>query len=336
MPTSPVRSLSARRITLRWLIGGVIAGGLLTGCGQSDEPDAGARVLVTTDQGTKAVLDTASVPVEDDETVLDVLQRAADVTLAADRTTVESIDGTEATGDRAWSFWVNGVEIRNGSLKAGQDINLQQRPEVETARTAQVHDGDTVWFDLRSDPAAGKPRGVVGTFPEPFLHGFEGQKWPVRVECAEPRSTECRAVRDVLVDYGIPAVSNRLRTSYNPESTRISVGLWTDVREDPAAQLAERGPKASGIFAVPTRDGREIALLDAAGKTLETAGPGTGLIFASRYRDETPSWAVTGTDMAGLRAAIEAWNADVLSRHYAVVVRGEQATGLPIAAPAGR
>ncbi|MBF6618891.1 MAG: hypothetical protein ITG02_01505 [Patulibacter sp.] len=335
MPTSPVRSLSARHIALRWLVGGVIASGLLTGCGQSDDEPQGARILVTTDQGTTSVLDRSDVQVEEGEPVLAALQRAADVTLGADGT-IESIDGAAASGDRDWAFWVNGVEIRNGGLKAGQDINLQQRPIVETPQTAQIHDGDTVWFDLRSDPDVGSPRGVVGTFPEPFLHGFEGQRWPVRVECAEPRSTECRAVRDVLVDYGIPAVSNRLRTSYNPESTRISVGLWTDVREDPAAQLAERGPQASGIYAVPTANGREIALLDAAGKTVETAGPGTGLIFASRYRDETPSWAVTGTDMAGLRAAIEAWNADVLSRHYAVVVRGQQVTGLPVAPRPGR
>lgn len=332
MSTSRPGSLSARRTAVRWLIGGVIAAGLLTGCGQSDDEPKGARVLVTTDQGTTSVVDRSDISVEDGEPALEVLQRAAEVTLAADGKTIESIDGAEATDGRAWAFWVNGVEIRSGSLKTGEDINLQQRPVVETPQTAEVHDGDTVWFDLRSDPDVGTPRGVVGTFPEPFLHGFEGQRWPVRVECTEPRSTECRAVRDVLVEYGIPAVSNRLRTSYNPESTRISVGLWTDVREDPAAQLAERGPKASGIYAVPSKDGREISLLDPAGKTVETLGPGTGLIFASRYRDETPSWAVTGTDMAGLKAAIEAWNADVLSRHYAVVVRDEKVTGLPVTA----
>lgn len=332
MSTSRLRSLSARRTVVRWLLGGVVAGGLLTGCGQSDDQPTGARVLVTTDQGTTNVLDRSGVTVKDGEPALNVLERTAKVTLSADRKTIESIDGAEATDDRAWSFWINGVEIRSGTLKTGEDINVQQRPVVATPQTAEVHDGDTVWFDLRSDPGVGQPRGVVGTFPEPFLHGFEGQRWPVRVECAEPRSTECRAVRDVLVGYGIPAVSNRLRTSYNPESTRISVGLWTDVREDPAAQLAERGPKASGVYAVPSKDGREIALLDAAGKTVETAGPGTGLIFASRYRDETPSWAVTGTDMAGLKAAIEAWNADVLSRHYAVVVRDQQVTGLPVTA----
>lgn len=330
--TLRLRSLSARRTAVRWLIGGVVVGGLLTGCGQSDEESKGARVLVTTDQGTTSVLDRAGIEVEDGEPALSVLKRAAKVTLAADRKTIESIDGADATDGRAWSFWINGVEIRNGGLKTGEDINVQQRPIVETPQTAEVHDGDTVWFDLRSDPDVGQPRGVVGTFPEPFLHGFEGQRWPVRVECAEPRSTECRAVRDVLVGYGIPAVSNRLRTSYNPESTRISVGLWADVREDPAAQLAERGPKDSGIYAVPSKDGREIALLDPAGKTVETMGPGTGLIFASRYRDETPSWAVTGTDMAGLTAAIEAWNADVLGRHYAVVVRDQKVTGLPVTA----
>lgn len=332
MSTPRLRSLSARRAAVRWLVGGVIAAGLLTGCGQDDEEPKGARVLVTTDQGTTSVLDRSGVAVKDGEPALTVLRRAADVTLSADRRTIASIDGKQATADSAWAFWINGVEIRSGGLKTGEDINVQQRPVVATPQTAKVHDGDTVWFDLRSDPDVGRPRGVVGTFPEPFLHGFEGQRWPVRVECAEPRSTECRAVRDVLVGYGIPAVSNRLRTSYNPESTRISVGLWSDVREDPAAQLAERGPKDSGIYAVPSRDGREIALLDAAGKTVETVGAGTGLIFASRYRDETPSWAVTGTDMAGLKAAIEAWNADVLNRHYAVVVRDQQVTGLPVAA----
>lgn len=315
---------------VRWLIGGVVAGGLLAGCGQSDEEPTGARVLVTSGQGTANVLDRSGITVEDGEPALKVLQRTADVELSADGTTIESIDGTKADDGRAWSFWINGVEIRSGGLKTGQDINVQQRPVVATPQTAEVHDGDTVWFDLRQDPDVGQPRGVVGTFPEPFLHGFEGQRWPVRVECTEPRSTECRAVRDVLVDYGIPAVSNRLRTSYNPESTRISVGLWADVREDPAAQLAERGPKDSGIYAVPSKDGREIALLDPAGETVETAGPGTGLIFASRYRDETPSWAVTGTDMAGLKAAVEAWSADVLLRHYAVVVRDQNVTGLPI------
>lgn len=307
----------------------MVAAGAIAGCGQVDESGTGVRVLVTTDNGVGTVLDQAKIDIDDGESVLAVLQRVAKVTTDA-RGTVTSIDGKVARGKARWSFWVNGVELRGGALEIGKDVNVQQLPIVKTPRSAKLHNGDVVWFDLRPDADVGHPRGVVGTFPEPFVHGADGMRWPVRVECAEPRSAPCRTVRDTLVREGIPAVTNLLRTSYNPESARVSVGLWTAVREDPAAQLAERGPGASGVFAKPQPNGREIALLDAAGRPVRTLAAGTGLIFASRYREEPPSWAVTGTDEAGLLAAAEAWDVDVLARRLAVAVQNGTVTPLPV------
>jgi hypothetical protein len=318
---------------LRWLVGMAAAAVLLTGCGTSESDPVGARVLVTTGQGANSVLDRSGVEVTDGESVLALLERVAKVGLSSDGATVLEIDGETANSGHRWTFWVNGVEIRDGALETdGDHPDAQQQETVVTARDAEVHDGDTVWFDLRQDPRVGQPRGVVGTFPEPFVHGYADRSWPVRVECADPRGDACHQVRDELVGYGTPAVTSLLRATESAHTARVSVGTWSEIRVDPAMKLAERGPGTSGVFAKPAPDGRSIELLDPTGKTVETVGPGTGLIFASRYRDEAPSWAVTGTDAAGVRAAIDAWSPDVLHRHYAVAVRDGRVTGLPVAA----
>jgi hypothetical protein len=44
-----------------------------------------------------------------------------------------------------------------------------------------LHGGDRVWLD-QHDGAVTKIPAVVGSFPEPFLHGVGGKRLPVRVE----------------------------------------------------------------------------------------------------------------------------------------------------------
>jgi hypothetical protein len=327
---SPLRRPSrARRLAL--LAAVLTAGAGAAGCGQIDESGVGVRVLVTTDQGAQTVLDRAGVEASDDESALDVLKRAAKVTVDG-RGDVTAIDGRAAEGGRRWTLWLNGSPMRSGVLKAtGEDVNLQQLPVLDTVRTTKVSEGDTIWLDLgaRSPVVA---RGVVGTFPEPFLHGQEGKRWPVRVECGQERSQACRMVRDALVRYGIPAVSNLVRTSYNPGSARIAVGTWAQLREDPSLGLAERGAATTGISVVPAKDGRSIGLADAQGKTTRTLGAGSGAIFATRWRDEPPSWAVTGTDEAGVLRAAGALDETVLRKRIAVGVQGGEVIGVPVAA----
>lgn len=297
----------------------LVAGAGLTACGQVDESGAGVRVLITTGEGARTVLDRPGVQASDDEPALAVLERAAKVEVDA-KGTVTSIDGQRATAERRWTLWLNGSPMRSGSLVAtGEDVNLQQLPTLDTVRTTKVSEGDTIWLDL-GGPTKVVPRGVVGTFPEPFLHGQEGKRWPVRVECGSERGRACRMVRDALVRYGIPAVSNLVRTSYNPGSARIAVGTWVQLREDPSIGLAERGAKPTGIPIVPAKDGRSLGLTDAEGTVVRTLRAGSGAIFAARWRDEPPSWAVTGTDEAGVLRAAGALDETVLKNRFAVGV----------------
>lgn len=331
MPSPSVRPSRARRLVSLAAAAAVLG---LAGCGQIDEKGAGVRVLITTDQGARSLLDERGVKATDDEPALAVLERAT--TIEADpRGNVTAVAGRRADGDRRWTLWLNGSPMRSGALAATKaDVNLQQLPVLDTVRTTKVSEGDTLWLDLGSSPVVA--RGVVGTYPEPFLHGQEGKRWPVRVECGQQRGRACRMVRDALVRYDIPAVTNLVRTSYNPESARIAVGTWKQLREDPSLGLAERGATTTGISVVPAADGRSIGLADPQGRIARTLGAGAGAIFATRWRDEPPSWAVTGTDEAGVLRAAGALDETVLRRRIAVGVQGGDVVGVPVTPDATR
>jgi hypothetical protein len=59
-------------------------------------------------------------------------------------------------------------------------------------------------------------------------------------------------------------------------------------------------------------------------------GPGAGLVAATRRFDAPPTWLVTGTDAAGVRAAAELLDDDSLRNHYAVAVEGGEEAALPL------
>jgi hypothetical protein len=90
----------------------------------------------------------------------------------------------------------------------------------------------------------------------------------------------------------------------------------------------DEGPSASGVFARFVANGTRLQLLDATGKVRQTLGPGTGLIAATRWEDQPPTWFITGTDAAGVKQAVEALDEGTLGKHYALAV--SQDTGIPL------
>ena len=63
---------------------------------------------------------------------------------------------------------------------------------------------------------------------------------------------------------------------------------------------------------------------------MRTLGAGAGLVAATRVGEDQPVWAITGTDDAGVAAAVRAFKAQTLKSHYAVAVEGG---GQPIPVP---
>jgi hypothetical protein len=243
-------------------------------------------------------------------------QAPARVTVTRDlgAVTVREVEATNGTkvgtllhGQPSGGRWVNGVAAGNG---------------------ATVHGGDRVWADTAAASAA--TPAVVGSFPEPFLHGIDGKRLPVRVECADARSAACRQVGDRLASYQIPAARGGLQTARAPETLRVLVGPWTALRLDPALNALERGPRASGVYARIAADGRTIAVLRPDGRVARTLGAGSGLVAATKRPDERPAWVVTGTDAAGVAEAARAFEEGTLEHRFALAVSRD----LPVAVPA--
>jgi hypothetical protein len=193
----------------------------------------------------------------------------------------------------------------------------------------RLHPGDRVWWDRHDWGAAMRVPAVVGSFPEPFLHGVGGRRLPVRVECADPAAPACDEVFKALSALKVPAAKGGLRTAQTEQTLRVVVGPWIAARDDLALRHIEAGPARSGVYARPSPDGRSIRALDPSGRPTRTLGPGTGLVAAAREGDGPPVWAVTGTDDAGVTAAANAFTERSLERRFAVAVVGGRPVALP-------
>jgi hypothetical protein len=293
----------------------VAAGAAGCGLGAGETP-GGTELRVTTDFGQRGLVDTDQPKTGGSDTVMRLLERNADrVTKRFGGGFVQSIDGA-AGGERAgrpvdWFYYINGVEAGKG------------------AASTRVHDGDRVWWDLHDWGTAMAVPAVVGSFPEPFVHGVDGKRLPTRVECDDPRDESCTAVRDKLVALDVPAAKGTIARSFVQDTLRVLVGRWEILRDDPVAGEIDKGPETSGVFVKPSADGRSFALLDARGQTTRTLGAGTGLIAAVKQEDEQPVWVVTGTDAAGVAVATEAFSEGALNGRFAIALSGGRPIPLP-------
>jgi hypothetical protein len=276
-----------------------------------------ARLLVTRDFGERRVLTATENPIESGETVMRLLLRSARIKTRYGGRFVNDVNGiaskSEDTRRFDWFYYVNGIEA---------DVGAAER---------KVQGNDRVWWDYHDWTSVMRVPAVVGSFPEPFVHGIDGKRLPVRIECATPGSDPCRQVTERLASYEVPAAIGGLLTARVEDTLRVLVGPWQSLRDDHAVDGLERGPKTSGVYARIARDGRTITALDAAGRTARRLGPGTGLVAATAIEDEHPTWVVTGTDDAGVTSAARAFEEGTLENRFALAVSNDLPVPLPVA-----
>ena len=130
---------------------------VLTGCGAFSQGTGKATIWITRDRGEKVVL---VKKVSAGVTAMEALRRVADVKTRYGGRYVQSIDGVSGSlsDQRDWFYFVNGYEADR------------------SAAEYKLHDGDVEWWDYRSWKHAMRVPVVVGAFPEPFLHGYDGKK----------------------------------------------------------------------------------------------------------------------------------------------------------------
>lgn len=292
----------------------------MTGCGLgpgSGHP--GADVLVTRDFGTQTLGSRASGRLPASETVMRLLEGSFSVQTRYGGGFVQSIDGL-AGGQQAgrpvdWFYFVNGVLAPQG------------------AAATRVNPGDRIWWDRHEWGATQTVPAVVGSFPEPFLHGGGGKRIPIRIDCATDAGPDCGVVAGRLAAAGVVASQAELGAPSGRDVGRVLVGTWASVSADGAAHQIDVGPAASGVYARFSAGGRELDLLDPSARVARVFGPDSGLVAATRYRDQQPTWVVTGTDSSGVDRAARRLDAATLAGHFAVAVTATGPYPAPVVAP---
>jgi len=289
----------------------------LAGCGfgAGKSSSDGAQLEVTSEFGRKHGEVATVAHVHESDTVMRFLQATHKVDTRYGGGFVQSVDGV--AGDRArqedWFYYVNGIEAGVGAA----DFRLSP--------------GDRVQWDLHSWRGAMRIPGIVGAYPEPFVHGYRGKRLPVRVECEHPESFACKSVIDRLGKVDVAAPSAGLGTSGDQSVARLVVARWSAIRRLQAASPLARDPSGSGVFArFSGPGGRTLDLLHATGAVARHAPPGTGLVAARVPKDESVVWFVTGVDEASVARAAEALDEDTLRNAFAVAATPSGPVRLPI------
>lgn len=298
-----------------------------SGCGLGSSPGSGEVTLtVTRDFGSAKLASIAQSKVPRSETVLRMLQGSFPVrsTVATGHGggSVESIDGVQGDASstsgtpQSWFYYVNGI-------KAAAD-----------AASTMVHRGDRIWWDLHDPSATYFVPAIVGSFPEPFVHGIGGKRLPTTVECAPDLRAACARVSRALAAAGVPAASQLLGTGSGTQTLGVVLGTWSELQSQVGARLIEHGPSTSGVYARFSGPGyRSLELLDPSGHVVRTLHAGAGLIAATADRSSEPTWLVTGTDAAGVLAAAGALTAARLHDAFALAVQDSTDLPVPLQAP---
>ena len=148
---------------------------------------------------------------------MDALARVAKVRTRYGGRYVQSIDGLAGSlsRQRDWFYFVNGYEADR------------------SAADYKLHDGDVEWWDYRSWQTKMEQPVVVGAFPEPFVHGFNGKRRPAVVAYDSGSYRQARAVakrvhaRLVRIGTRVPAGANLLvvKCPSHPGHPHVAAGL---------------------------------------------------------------------------------------------------------------
>lgn len=184
---------------------------LLAGCGGSGEEEGTAQLWVTRDRGAELLVDTEVMA---GQTLLRALAAEADVETRYGGRYIQSVNGIKGSlgAQRDWFWFVNGYE------------------GDRSAASYKLRDGDVAWLDYRGWEREGEARVVVGAFPEPFLHGYEGKsrRAVVRFEGGETRRVGRLATligADSVEPLGVPVPdgANVLEVRLGPDKARAEL-----------------------------------------------------------------------------------------------------------------
>jgi hypothetical protein len=164
----------------------------IAGCRIGSQPLAEPvtiKVVATEDFGKELVFDREAV-IEHRMSAQDVLAEVTE--FETDGSYILEFEGRRGNDQVYWMYYINGLLSK---YFAGGYI---------------IRPGDVMLWDFH--PWAGAHHGssaIVGSFPEPFAHGYEGQTRPTTVVYEERFRTAAEQITDGLRELGVTDISHQ-------------------------------------------------------------------------------------------------------------------------------
>jgi hypothetical protein len=296
----------------------------LSACGlQPAKGSSNVTITVTRDFGASTVGTASEARIPSSQHLAALLRRYFRVVPSTIQRTERAINGYAGdSSSRYWFYYVNGIAVQAGAT------NPEGRPV--TPLNTLIHPGDRVWWDLHDPAAVRTIPAVVGSFPEPFVHGIGGKRYPTTLECASGLQAACNGIGAQLRRDGVPVADQALGTGSGQDTLAIVVATWRQLAGSLAGDLVAHGPRNSGVYAKFADDGSALELLNPRGQVVRTLGAGAGLVAATNDYVNQPEWLITGTDVAGVAAAASTVTPAKLHDLFALAVQGDARFPLPL------
>ena len=209
---------------------------LLAGCGGAGGEEGTATLWVTRDRGAELLLE---AEVEAGQTLMRALDSQVDLETRYGGRYVQSIDGLAGSleGQHDWFWFVNGYE------------------GDRSASAYRLRDGDVAWLDYRAWEREGEARVVVGAFPEPFLHGYEGRTRPAVVRFEGSRALATRLARRIgagsIEPLGTPVPEGANVLEVRPGADGATAELIGQTAGDPVRLVLTGDPDLTRRYTAP-------------------------------------------------------------------------------------
>lgn len=280
------------------------------------------ELLITRDFGQQVILHEL-VTLDSGWTIMDLLQAKCDVKTRYGGGFIDSINQLKSsTGGlkgemQDWFYYVNGICPDVGGL----DYSLGA--------------GEMVWWDYHPWQAGSSNSAVIGSYPEPFLSGYQGVVRPTTIVCPAEIMESGQRLAESLKTQGVSEVKVvELKEAFlnKRNGPTLVLGEWESLEGIEYLKELNQSYQRNGM-SFHFQD-QQIQLLNFQGKVVESLEGSAGVIgaTASVLGDPCPLWLVSGSDRSGFEQALELMIKDPgdLTGKYNLAISGEKIKALPL------
>lgn len=285
-------------------------------------PNPAVDLLVTRDFGSKAIFE-QEVKYKEGATILDILQAHLRVETAYGGSFINAINGLQSSSGAGgqkrldWFYFVNGIACEVGVL----DYDPQNAASI--------------WWDYHSWQTGPANSAVIGSFPEPFRHGYRGKLKPTILMSSPDDVKGRQALQKTMETHRVSQIitakldEERIK---NREGPTIVLGKWDDLKKIKYLEDFNRAYQRNGSAIHFTEQG--LDLLDYNGQVVKKLKGSTGVIIATGegLGDDSPLWLVSGTDDKATEKAlyILVEHPEKIKHLYGAAIVGEEIIPLPV------